>query len=610
MENIIIQIKRNIQNCPICNQEIDNNNILDELNEFKEQFCTQCNNKFLFILCEYCNKKIYYKKNSIELDFNGMNGINIKCPYSSCGKYFYLTMCPKCKKNQKIPKLIKEGELIKCKYDKICGYEYLQVRCPIKDCKDISFFGKPKNFCNSPNGLLYNHKKQIIYQKVSCNFCFRPIVYLTEENKINRYFDSMKIICPYQDCQKIFNRIICPKCSEINIIEGGHYIMGHKIKCKKCKNNFGKLLCPKCLKINPISEKYFKSGGFVCCYRACAKRSAIINCIHCRRMNIFNGKDPIHGQQILCGYKDCGKIFNEVYCPACNELNPFPDGNFNFGKVYQCKNSFCLKTFQFLLCPICLSFSRKLESKEGKQFTCNKCKCLLSNWGCPFCHMTILDKNSKLTYGQMVKCPNSYCGKEYSFCRCYECKKLIFSEENKYILGLSVLCNSCNKSSVNIVCPKCNTKITFIDRKNNMENKERIKCEECQNEFEYEPKYSDMIEESEIYSENLSILENIQGEPINFGEATVDENYLSIENLYINSNLYNNNGNELLVYKEDKKEKNNLCILCHCEEKESIFYPCGHKCACYKCALVYFEVNKKCPKCQNDSEAIIPKLYE
>ena len=51
-------------------------------------------------------------------------------------------------------------------------------------------------------------------------------------------------------------------------------------------------------------------------------------------------------------------------------------------------------------------------------------------------------------------------------------------------------------------------------------------------------------------------------------------------------------------------------MICHCDEKESVFYPCGHRCTCYKCAVYYFEVFKKCPKCDKDAEAIIPKIYE
>ena len=50
------------------------------------------------------------------------------------------------------------------------------------------------NFLNSPIGLLYNHKKQIIFQKASCHYCILPIGYLNVENKIKRDFDSKKII--------------------------------------------------------------------------------------------------------------------------------------------------------------------------------------------------------------------------------------------------------------------------------------------------------------------------------------------------------------------------------------------------------------------------------
>ena len=608
MDIIAKKISKNILNCPICNKEIENKRaIVDQFDEFMDFNCEKCN-KFLFILCENCNKKIFFKKNdNNNLPLNGMNGINIKCPYPSCGKYFYVTICPKCKRNQKIPKIIKEGELIKCNNEqKRCGYEYLQVRCPRKNCNDITYFARPKNFCNSPNGIIYNHKKKYIFQKISCNFCIRPIVYVSDEKQINRYYDSMQIICPYQECKKKFNRIICPVCSEINIIEGGYYLMGSKLKCNGCKNFFGKILCPKCLKINPLTKSFFKSGTIICSYTACGQKSEIINCIHCRKMNIFNGKPPIPGQQIKCGY--CEKLFNEVYCPACNKLNPFPKGNFLFGKAYKCLYTYCEKTFQFFVCANCRTFSRTLETHEGKQYICNNCKTLLSNWGCPFCNQIIMDQNSSLKYGQQVRCPNEQCKKKYSFCRCFECKKLIFSKENQNILGLSVICNSCEKISVNIVCPnsKCKTKISILDRINDMDEGEKVKCENCNIEFEYSHN-----KENEIYENNLSILENMQGETIHFGESTIDDSYISIENLFIKScNLYDNNKNKDNNNNTEIKKKSKLCILCHCNNKESVFYPCGHRCTCYKCAVYYFNIEKKCPKCQKDSEAIVPKIYE
>jgi hypothetical protein len=597
----LIQFK--VQKCPVCNEVLENiKNIKDEFIQFKDINCNKCQKNFIFILCQYCNKKIFY--NTIkQLPLNGLNGVNIKCPYTSCGNYFYLTICPKCKYKQKIPKIIKEGELIKC--IKNCGYEYLQVRCPRKDCDDITYFSRPKNFCNSPNGILYNHKKKVIFQKISCNFCIRPIVYYSDEKEINRYYDSMKIVCPYKDCGKIFNRIICSICSEINIIEGGYYFMGHKIKCTSCKNYFGKILCPQCLKINPLSKNFFKTGTIVCSFTSCAKKSEIINCIYCRRINVFNNENekPIPGQQIKCAYKDCEKIFNEVYCPSCEELNPFYEGDFIFGKVYECIYAFCKKKYQFFTCPECKIYSRTTDPEEGKKYVCNNCKTLLSNWGCPFCKKTIMAQKFNLKYGGMVKCPS--CQEKYSFCRCYECKKLIFAKD-KNILGLSVRCLSCLKFSVNVICPGCNTRISFLDRNEDMEDGEKIKCENCCKEFVYQS-----IPESEnnIYTENLFILEGIKGEAINFGKNQVDEKYLSIENLMIKTNLYNNDdGNN---HKENKiRKKNNLCILCYCNNKESVFYPCGHRCTCYKCAVLFFERYKKCPRCNEHSEAIVPKIYE
>ena len=627
-------INKAILKCPTCNKEIESlRNTVDEYFQFKDINCGACQRNFKFVLCKFCNKKIFY--NSVKLQMNGLNGINIKCPYSSCGKYFYLTICPKCKQKQKIPKIVKEGELIKCIENKNCGYEFLQVRCPNKDCFDINYFARPKNFCNSPNGILYNHKKKEIFQKITCNFCIRPIVYYSEENKINRYHDSMKIYCPYESCKKIFNRIICPICSEVNIIEGGYYFMGHKLKCSGCSNYFGKILCPKCLKNNPLKNFFFKTGQIMCSYTACAKKSTIVNCIHCRRMNVFdndndnNGesidekksKFPILGQQIICGYKDCGEKFNEVYCPSCNELNPFPKGNFSFGKVYTCLYAFCNKNYQFFVCANCFTYSRTSDSQEGRKYICNHCNTLLANWQCPFCFKTIMDKNSSFKFGDMVKCPA--CSSEYSFFRCYECQRLIFSEKNQYILGISTKCKTCERYSVNVVCPFCDIKISLMDRLDDLEDKEIIKCGNCKKDFEFKKKNSDMINEDEIYYKNLSVLSNIQGTPLQFGESKVDDNYLLFENsVFIKSNLYendndknnhNNHNHKIYAYNQNIKIKNkieNLCILCHCDKKESVFYPCGHRCACYKCSVYYFEMYKKCPRCNKDSEAIVPKIYE
>ena len=73
-----MQINKNILKCPICFQEIEKcRNIAIHFNEFNEFNCENCHNfHFLFILCEYCHKMIYYKKND-SIDNNGDISHNI-----------------------------------------------------------------------------------------------------------------------------------------------------------------------------------------------------------------------------------------------------------------------------------------------------------------------------------------------------------------------------------------------------------------------------------------------------------------------------------------------------------------------------------------------------
>ena len=141
----------------------------------------------------------------------------------------------------KLSQIIHEGELIYCP-NKDCNNQYIQTSCIKKDCKDVFNFTRHKIYQNLPTGVVYNHKSELVFQKISCYFCFRPIDYITnEETKINRYYEAQKVICPYKDCGKCFNRIICPKCTSVIIVELGMYLMGSKIKCMSCNYIFGKI---------------------------------------------------------------------------------------------------------------------------------------------------------------------------------------------------------------------------------------------------------------------------------------------------------------------------------------------------------------------------------
>jgi hypothetical protein len=98
----------------------------------------------------------------------------------------------------------------------------------------VFYFPKPKGYNNCPSGILTTHKSNLIFQKITCYYCLRPIVYYTtKENNRDRYFESMKIECPYPDCSKAFNRIICPQCNGKNIS-----VSSGQCNCNECGNCF------------------------------------------------------------------------------------------------------------------------------------------------------------------------------------------------------------------------------------------------------------------------------------------------------------------------------------------------------------------------------------
>ena len=604
-------IKLNTNDLKISNGfEIITKNLV--ITEFSKLYCKQCQLYFTFILCVYCNRKIFMKTYPKDVPYNGLNGYNIKCPYQTCCKIFYFSKCPKCEVVQKQRRFIIEGNIITCLNDK-CKFNYFQVNCPIKYCNDIMSFEKPKFFTNFPIGIMLLHKNEIMFQKINCYYCCRPIVFLSKKDQKNKYCEGQKVECPYLDCQKVFNRLVCPKCSKEIYINDGWYEMGSKIKCHGCNSYFGKILCPSCGKMNTCENNFFKLGHMKCGFRNCLKENNMVNCLYCRKLNIFDMNTQISGQVIKCGY--CKNTFNEIFCPFCKKTNPFPLGDFAFGKIYKCQYYTCMKKFQFLICPKCHIHSFITDKQEGKTLRCEECQTLFMNWGCPFCKANILDENTTLKFGEKVKCPSKNCNKTYSFLRCWKCQRLIFSKENEILCGKAVKCpyQDCKAFILITYCPKCQIKITFAGKKSNLNEGENVFCENCQQNFIFQRNNS-------LYEGNLKILEQIEGKTIDFGKGEVDDNYLAIQDLFFGNT---NTKNWPLQFISEQSEKNsskkglNLnnsilreCIICHNNYKESVFVPCGHRCVCYNCALIVFSVYKKCPKCNKEATCFIKKVYE
>ena len=240
------------------------------------------------------------------------------------------------------------------------------------------------------------------------------------------------------------------------------------------------------------------------------------------------------------------------------------------------------------------------------------------NWGCPFCKSNIMDKgdkNTSLSWGRMIRCPSEICQKVYCFIRCSGCKKLIFSEENENYCGKAIKCPYLNCKAYTLItfCSVCNVKTVYSGRKTSLKEGEIIHCENCKNNYNFQ-------RNNNLYNGNLKVLEQINGKTIDFGVGEVDENYLAIQELFFpvkNNNFSSifisesSSGNSLDKYTNESKNRIlGECIVCHNNLKESVFFPCGHRCVCYNCAVILFAVSKKCPKCNQEASCIIKKIYE
>ena len=641
LENNNLQKSKNIPpvKCPFCYEDNIHNEENNSLKAETKITCNKCKKIFFYIKCFHCSGKIYYKQ---EMSF-----INLimKCPYTKCQKIFSISTCDLCN-----AKIYFNGRYpLKCP-NKSCNNVFYKKKCPIKECNNFITLNfnneaqKSNNIYKEGDLVVCNsHQPNFIFQEVNCYHCSRSLIWVFPQRGL---IVGQKIKCVYDDCKKDFNLLNCPKCNKANFFPNGEDNMfGLEIKCINCNNEYYNLFCPICLKNFTVSNDYVEGNIIQCPYGLNKMKSIIeiphsdkyfqiVNCIFCKRPNIFLDSDKkpyYHGQKIICQYSDCQKIFCKIPCPFCMKFNLFPKGEFSFGSKITCVFEECKKTFRIFICPECNNY--QVETKdmlEGQIIKCMKCQTHFFSIFCPHCRKNILGKNTKLSFGQSVLCPYKNCQRLFSYLYCCKCKRPLYDRNNAYSDEVLVNCpyKNCKTRFINCLCPNClRNNFTIIKSDNENENininfKDLMECIHCKNKFMPQKRFN-------IFNDGI-IMEFIQGKTICFNEAIKEPSQV-IRNKNLlpnNSEIYNliekgekdNNkiiqlgqsvNDTTLIEQVVKNDKRIQCCFCLENKSESVFIPCGHRCVCFRCGeIIMKSQNKRCPICQEEAFYLLKRVYD
>jgi hypothetical protein len=180
MERLSIQNNSN----PINNTNNSDEIICLKCNKTQKKFrgedilekCQFCLEKFMYLKCYHCKKKVYF------FNENMVDGVNIKCPYIECGKFFTRSSCGVCNKNLYFPDRYQEGSKVKCPF-KECGEEFFKIICPNEKCGSKLAFKKNNPINGSDNlnnstttkNICSNYKEGVLVNCKSCNSKFQKI---------------------------------------------------------------------------------------------------------------------------------------------------------------------------------------------------------------------------------------------------------------------------------------------------------------------------------------------------------------------------------------------------------------------------------------------------
>ena len=584
MESLSKDIK-----CPICNRPVTLKVDSEIIN------CNICKRQYIYKYCLECSQIIFFNK-------IGTDNYNIQCPYISCKSICCTIKCENKGCNKKIFSKNKyfQGNRIECL---ICHYNFKKVKCPCLDCPknlilDLNFLeGKPLE-CKHNNG-------NFIFQKVGCWFCGRHCIWNNSKGKY--YIEGQLIICPYKECGRVSNKVICPKCKNSTSLTKGLLEMGKKLVCriKGCENVYNIFFCPYCKKTNYGNGTPVAGKNLICNY--CKESFSFVNCFYCKQINFWKKPNKyLPYQSVICSNESCRKKTALIPCPFCNKTNLFSRGYYILGQKYECSYKECKNEFVILYCGNCnMTHIKKTNLDPKVLYTCDNCKNLMPTIQCQKCFkFCCLGNNTKIETHSLFKCPYEKCGEICYHYICTFCNH-DFNSNTYNSFNLKCPFQNCNKIFAYFKCRKC-LKDNYIENSdNNRMECDELNCLYCNeiNEITNLPDKNKIIYTKKAYI--------TQGEKYDFDNPEEDPYDRLIINALIPNKIYEIPFSDSVVNYGEYAKK---CVLCLTNEAKWILAPCGHKCICERCGENEEKIKEKlkgnCPICKEIIIGALDKVID
>ena len=551
--------------CPLCNRPVTLKVDSEIIN------CNNCKKKYIYKYCLECSQIIFFNK--IYYD-----GYNIKCPYVSCKAICCTVKCENKECDKKIFYKTKyfQGDKIACSN---CKANFKKIKCPCLECNrnivtDINFLeGRPLQ-CQHTEGVF-------VFQKVGCWFCGRHCVWNNSKGKY--YIEGQMIVCPYKECERITYKVICPKCLNSSVYTKVNVDMGKKLTCciKGCENS-------------PIA-----GTNLTCNY--CKESFYFVICFYCKQINFWKKPNVyLTCQTVVCVNENCRKKSALVPCPFCKRINHFSRGVFILGQKYSCSYRECRNEFIILYCGKCnMTHIKKFNTDITSLYTCDNCNNLMPTIQCQKCHKFCCStNNSKIETHSILKCPYEKCGQKFYYYICPFCHH-DFNTLTYTTTNLKCPFQNCNKSFTYFRCKKCN-KDNFIENMDNdMMDCDEINCLFCNeiNDIINQPDKNRIVNTKKVYI--------TQGEKIDFDNPEEDPYDRLIINSLIPSKIYEIPFTASMNSSDNSEKK---CVICLGKETKFILAPCGHKCICERCGVDEKQIIQKIGRCPICKESIIGAL--